>query len=207
MPGSRLGFAPMTASQESVRTGSKYLSLTAMIFAVAMTFIDQTIVSIAAPNVQSELGLSAAGLQWVINAYLVSLAALFAFGGRLSDIVGHRRMVLAGVAIFAVSSALCGATPKGSLAEAWLVTFRAGQGVGAALMFPAALAIVVASFDISERGKAMAIFFGISGGLTAIGPILGGWLTQYTWRAIFWVNIPVAVVAIVLTAMSKVTTE
>ena len=197
----------MATSQESVKAGSKYLSLTAMIFAVAMTFIDQTIVSIAAPNVQSELGLSADGVQWVINAYLVALAALFAFGGRLSDILGHRRMVLAGVAIFAVSSALCGATPKGSLAEAWLVTFRAVQGVGAALMFPAALAIVVASFDISERGKAMAIFFGISGGLTAIGPILGGWLTQYTWRAIFWVNIPVAVVAVVLAGMAKVTTE
>jgi MFS family permease len=197
----------MASSQESVRIGSKYLSLTAMIFAVAMTFIDQTIVSIAAPNVQSELGLPADGVQWVINAYLVALAALFAFGGRLSDIVGHRRMVLVGVAVFAVSSALCGVTPKGSLAEAWLVTFRAVQGAGAALMFPAALAIVVASFDISERGKAMAIFFGISGGLTAIGPILGGWLTQYTWRAIFWVNIPVAVVAIVLTALSKVTTE
>ena len=197
----------MAISRESVRGGSKYLSLTAMIFAVAMTFIDQTIVSIAAPNVQSELGLSADGVQWVVNAYLVALAALFAFGGRLSDILGHRRMVLVGVAVFAVSSALCGATPKGSLAEAWLVTFRAVQGAGAALMFPAALAIVVASFDIGERGKAMAIFFGISGGLTAIGPILGGWLTQYTWRAIFWVNIPVAVVAIVLTAMSKVSTE
>src|SRR2546430_16191466 len=111
MPGSRLGCAPMTASQESVRTGSKYLSLTAMIFAVAMTFIDQTIVSIAAPNVQSELGLSADGLQWVINAYLVSLAALFAFGGRLSDIFGHPRMVPGGVAILPVSLGLCGGAP------------------------------------------------------------------------------------------------
>src|SRR5256885_9927925 len=147
----------MTASQESVKAGSKYLALTAMIFAVAMTFIDQTIVSIAAPKVQGELSLSQDGVQWVINAYLVALAALFAFGGRLSDILGHRRMVLIGVVIFAISSALCGATPKGSLAEAWLVAFRAVQGVGAAVMFPAALAIVGASFEIRERGKAMAI--------------------------------------------------
>ena len=93
---------------------------------------------------------------------------------------------------------MCGLTPKGSLAEAWIVTFRAVQGAGGAIMFPAALAIVVQTFALRERGRALAIFFGIAGGLTAIGPILGGYLTQWTWRAIFWVNIPVAVIALVL---------
>ena len=78
------------------------------------------------------------------------------------------------------------------------------QGIGAAIMFPAALAIVVSAFELRERGKALAIFFGVSGGLTAIGPILGGYLTQFTWRAIFWVNIPVAIVAVVLTLMARV---
>ena len=184
-------------------SGRKNLVLAAMIFAVAMTFIDQTIVSIAAPDVQRELGLSATGVQWMVNAYLLSLAAFFAFGGRLSDIVGHRKMVVLGVVVFAASSAMCGLTPKGSYAEAWIVTFRVVQGIGGALMYPAALAIVVGTFELRERGKALAVFFGIAGGLTAIGPILGGYLTEWTWRAIFWVNIPVAVIALVLIAISK----
>jgi EmrB/QacA subfamily drug resistance transporter len=183
---------------------SKYTALAAMVFAVAMTFIDQTIVSIAVPDISGELGISASAIQWVINGYLLSLSAFFAFGGRLADILGHRRMVLIGVTIFAVSSALCGATPSGGGAEAWLIIFRVIQGFGAALLFPAALAIVVAAFPLQQRGRALAIFFGISGGLTAIGPILGGWLTQYTWRAIFWVNVPVAIIAIVLTLLARV---
>ena len=97
---------------------SKTLILTAMIFAVAMTFIDQTIVSIAAPNIQRELGLTNTGMQWAINAYLLTLAALFAFGGRLADTQGHRKMVVLGVILFAGASALCGATPRGRAAEA-----------------------------------------------------------------------------------------
>jgi EmrB/QacA subfamily drug resistance transporter len=177
-----------------------------MIFAVAMTFIDQTIVSIAAPEVQKHLGLTSTGVQWAINAYLLSLAALFAFGGRLADTVGHRRMVTIGVVLFAAASVLCGLTPKGGLAEAWIVTFRVIQGAGGAIMFPAALAIVVQTFALRERGRALAIFFGIAGGLTAVGPILGGYLTQWTWRAIFWVNIPVAVIALILIAISKPST-
>jgi MFS family permease len=107
---------------------SRSLILTAMIFAVAMTFIDQTIVSIASPKIQESLGLSSSGLQWAINSYLLALAALFAFGGRLADTVGHRRMCVLGVIIFAGASALCGATPAGPAAEAWLVAFRALQG-------------------------------------------------------------------------------
>jgi EmrB/QacA subfamily drug resistance transporter len=182
---------------------SRNLILAAMIFAVSMTFIDQTIVSIAAPELQKELGLTSTGVQWAVNAYLLSLAALFAFGGRLADTVGHRKMVTLGVIVFASSSAMCGLTPKGSLAEAWIVTFRVIQGAGGAIMFPAALAIVVQTFALRERGKALAIFFGIAGGLTAIGPILGGYLTQWTWRAIFWVNIPVAIIALVLIVLSK----
>ena len=87
------------------------------------------------------------------------------------------------------------------------MTFRAIQGAGGAIMFPAALAIVVQTFELRERGRALALFFGIAGGLTAIGPILGGYLTEWTWRAIFWVNIPVAVIALVLIAVSKPTTE
>ena len=186
---------------------SKSLILTAMIFAVAMTFIDQTIVSIAAPTIQHNLGLSSSGMQWAINAYLLALAAFFAFGGRLADTAGHRKMVVLGVIIFAGASALCGATPRGGAAEAWLVAFRAVQGLGGAIMFPAAIAIVVETFDLRSRGRALALFFGIAGGLTAIGPIAGGYLIQWTWRAIFWINIPVALIALALIAISKPVTD
>ncbi len=181
--------------------------LAAMIFAVSMTFIDQTIVSIAVPNIQRELGLSSTGVQWVVNGYLIALSALFALGGRLSDIFGHRKLCVIGVIVFVVASTMCGLTPTGSAAEAWIVSFRVIQGAGGALMFPAALAIVVNTFPLRERGKALALFFGIAGGLTAIGPLLGGYLTEWTWRAIFWVNIPVALIALVLIAVSKPKTQ
>jgi EmrB/QacA subfamily drug resistance transporter len=177
------------------------LVLVAMIFAVSMMFIDQTIVAIAAPELQSDLGLSETGVQWIINGYLLSLSALFAFGGKLADVVGHKTMVIIGVVVFATSSALCGATPAdSSISEPWIITFRVIQGAGAALMFPAALAIVLSAFPIEGRGKALAAFFGITGALTAVGPFAGGYLTEWTWRSIFWINIPVAIIALVLTA-------
>jgi EmrB/QacA subfamily drug resistance transporter len=187
--------------------GDKTLILAAMIFAVSMTFIDQTIVALAIPELQKDLGLSSTGTQWIVNAYLLSLSALFAFGGRLADIAGHRRMAIVGVVTFATASALCGATPTGDLAEAWMIAFRVIQGAGAAIMFPAALAIVVAAYPVGERGKALAIFFGITGALTAVGPMAGGYLTEWTWRSIFWINVPVAIVAVVLTLRAKPSDE
>jgi MFS family permease len=197
----RLGTVPAAAN--------KNLVLAAMVFAVAMTFIDQTTVAIAIaiPHLQKDLSLSATGSQWIINGYVLSLSALFAFGGRLGDVLGRRRMVVTGVIGFAVTSACCGFTPTGSIAEAWIITFRVLQGATAAIMFPAAVAIVVSSYPISERGRAMAVFFGISGGLTAIGPIAGGYLTQWTWRSIFWINVPVALIAMFLIWRSKPTEE
>jgi EmrB/QacA subfamily drug resistance transporter len=187
-----------TTAVETPATRSKNLALVAMLLAVAMTFIDQTIVAIAAPNIQSELSLSQEGSRWVINAYLLALAATFAFGGRLADVLGHRRMAAAGIIGFAASSLLCGLTPTNGSAAAWIIVFRALQGVSGAIMIPAALAVVVAAFPIRERGRALAIFFGVSGGLTAVGPIAGGFLTQWTWRAIFWINVPIALLALVL---------
>lgn len=186
------------------RAASQPLALAAMMCAVSMTFIDQTIVSIAAPSIVSELGLSGSGMQWVVNAYLLSLAAFFALGGRLADLWGPRRVVVLGTLVFVVSSALCGCVPAGDHALAWLIVFRATQGLGAALLFPAALAVVVAVFPVERRGRALALFFGLTGALTAIGPLLGGWLTAWTWRAIFWVNVPVAVVALVLTVLARI---
>src|SRR3954451_14007753 len=136
---------------------NRRLVLAAMVFAVAMTTIDQTIVAIAIPDIAKDLQLSPTGSQWVINGYLLSLAALFAFGGRIADVVGRRTMVIVGIVGFAVTSAACGFTPHGAAAEAWIVVWRVLQGATAALMFPAAVGIVVATFPIRERGRAMAI--------------------------------------------------
>jgi EmrB/QacA subfamily drug resistance transporter len=195
---------PATTEDGAERSaGHPNLTLAAMIFAVSMTFIDMTIVAIASPEIQQELSLSESGLQWVINGYLLSLAALFAFGGRLSDIVGHVKVVVIGVIIFATASAMNGLTPDTGIAEAWIIFFRLVQGAGAALLFPAALAIVMNAFPLERRGQATALFFGIAGGLTALGPIAGGYLSEWTWRAIFWVNIPVAIIALVLTFLAK----
>jgi len=194
--------ANVTAMDES-NSGKRNLILAAMILAVSMTFIDQTIVAIAVPQLQGDLSLSSTGVQWIINGYLLSLSALFAFGGKLADIAGHRRMVTIGVVIFATASALCGATPTNDLAEPWIIFFRVIQGAGAALMFPAALAIVLGAFPVRERGRALAIFFGLAGAFTSIGPIAGGYLTEWTWRSIFWINVPVAIGALVLTAIAK----
>jgi len=186
---------------------NKRLVLAAMIFAVAMMFIDQTIVAIAIPDIENDLDLTATGAQWIINGYLLALSALFAFGGKLTDVLGHRRMVLIGVVGFAAASALCGATPTGDIGEAWIIAFRIVQGAFAAVMFPAALAIVVGAFDVRERGKALAIFFAVTGGLTSVGPLAGGYLVQWTWRAIFWINIPVAIIAVLLTLRAKLDNE
>ena len=188
----------MSTQSAAPQAGSsnKQLVLVAMIFAVAMMFIDQTIVALAIPDLQKDLSLSSTGAQWIVNGYLLSLAALFALGGKLSDVLGHRRMVIVGIVGFAVCSALCGATPTGSIGEAWMIIFRVLQGAFAALLFPAALGIVVSAFPLAERGRALAAFFGITGALTAVGPLAGGYLTEWTWRAIFWINIPVAIIAL-----------
>ena len=197
----------MAAAGVAGTGGRKTLTLAAMIFAVAMTFIDQTIVSIAVPKIQSELHLSINEVQWVVNAYLLALAAAFTFGGRLADMIGHRRMVVIGIVTFAAASTACGLTPTGSAAAAWIISWRVVQGIGGAIMYPAALAIVVSAFPVRERGRAMAIFFGVAGGLTSVGPILGGYLSEWTWRAIFWVNVPVAVIALILLAIARPVTQ
>jgi len=181
---------------------SRFATLLGLIFAVSMTTIDQTIVALAAPTIQQDLGLTGEAIRWAVNSYLLAAAALFVVGGRLSDLFGHRRLVLIGIAAFAATSLLCGIAPAGASAEAWLITTRALQGASAAIMVPAAVGIVVQSFEVARRGRAMAIFFAVTGAMTAIGPIAGGYLTEWTWRAIFWVNIPIAFVGFLLVAMS-----
>lgn len=194
----------MSTTDVTQHEQSDRLILTAMIVVVAMTFIDMTIVSIAAPDIQRGLGLTSTGLQWVVSGYLASLAAFFALGGRLADVIGHRTMVVVGSLVFIGASVMCGVTPHGSSAETWIVTFRIVQGIGAAFLFPAALAVVVSEFPIERRGRAVALFFAIAGGLTAVGPFAGSFLLEWSWRAIFFVNVPVAIIGLALTFAARI---
>lgn len=174
-----------------------------MITIVAMTQIDMTIVSIAAPDVQAGLNLSVTAIQWMVSGYLVALAAFFALGGRVADVVGHRTMVIVGAVVFTGASIACGVTPTGAHADVWLTAARVIQGVGAAFMYPAALAIVMSAFPVERRGKAVATFFAFSGLLTAVGPFVGSYLIERSWRYIFFINVPVAIVGLVLVAISR----
>ncbi len=180
------------------------LVVPAMILAVSMSFIDQTIVAIASPTLQRDLHLTATQGQWAVNAYTVALAATFALGGKLADTIGRRRMALIGVIGFAVCSALCGATPAGAHAETWLIAARAAQGVFAAMLMPAAITTVYTTASLERRGRSMAAFFGIAGAFTALGPVVGSYLLHWSWRAIFWVNIPVAIAAVVVILMADI---
>lgn len=186
------------------RTGAQAstLTLAGLIVAVSMTTIDQTIVALSAPTIEADLGLTHGAMQWAVNGYLIATAAAFLLGGRLADVFGHKRMVQIGIVGFGLTSLLCGLAPAGPYAGAWLITARALQGVAGAIMFPAAIGIVVQSFPREGRAKAMATFFAITGAMTAVGPIAGGFLTEWTWRSVFWVNVPLAVVASVIIALS-----
>ncbi len=176
--------------------------------AMAMVMIDFTIVSISVTTIQRDLHLSATAAQWTVTAYALATAAFIALGGRLGDIMGHKRIVAIGIILFAGASTLCGLTPDTSVAEPWLITCRVLQGIGGALLIPSTTVLVLNSFPPQERGKGLAIFFIVAGLFTAIGPIAGSYLTQYwTWRAIFWINIPVALLSLTEFAFVKLKDE
>jgi EmrB/QacA subfamily drug resistance transporter len=174
----------------------RWWTLVAMCFALFMVMLDNTVVNVALPSIQRDLHANLSALEWTINAYTLSFAVLLVTGGRLGDIFGRRRMFLAGVVIFALSSAGIGLAPT----DSWLVGGRAVQGIGAALMMPATLSIITNAFPAHERGKAIGTWAGVSALALAIGPVIGGFLTEsVSWRAIFFLNLPVAVGAVAVT--------
>jgi EmrB/QacA subfamily drug resistance transporter len=171
----------------------KWWTLGAMCFALFMIMLDNTVVNVALPSIQRYLGASLSTLEWIVNGYTLSFAVLLATGGRLGDIFGRRRTFMIGVIVFALSSATAGL----AVDTTSLVISRVVQGVGAALMMPATLSIVTDAFPPHERGKAMGTWAGVSALALAVGPVLGGFLTEHvSWRAIFYLNIPVAVGAV-----------
>ena len=167
--------------------------LTATVLGSAMASIDATAVGIALPAIGREFHTDLATLQWVVTGYSLTLASLLLVGGALGDRYGRRRVFTVGVVWFALASALCGLAPGPAL----LVTARALQGVGAALLTPGSLAILEASFRPGDRGRAIGAWSGLSGVATAIGPFLGGWLVQaVSWRLIFAINLPLAALVV-----------
>jgi EmrB/QacA subfamily drug resistance transporter len=173
----------------------KWLPLVTVCLGTFMLLIDVTIVNVALPDMAKELKTSFSSLQWVVDAYALSLAALVLGTGSVADLVGHRRAYVAGLALFAASSMVCGLAPNSDA----LVAARAVQGIGAAAMFATTFALLNSNYAGRDRGIAYGMWGAVAGASAAIGPILGGLLTQgISWRWIFFVNLPVSVLAIVL---------
>jgi EmrB/QacA subfamily drug resistance transporter len=173
----------------------KRAALAATILGTSMAFIDGSVVNVALPSIQRELGASVAAMQWVIDAYLLMLGSLVLIGGSMGDKLGRRTIFVAGIATFTVASAACGFAPGATA----LIVARAVQGIGAALLVPSSLAIIGAVFDEHERGGAIGTWAGVGAITSALGPVAGGWLVDtFSWRAIFFLNVPIALATIAL---------
>src|ERR1700730_7192679 len=170
-------------------------TLGATILASAMTFIDGTVVNVALPALQADLHATITDVQWVVEAYTLFLSALILVGGAMGDQFGRKRVFLFGVVSFTVASVFCGLAPTPRL----LIIARALQGIGAGFLVPGSLAIISATFDDAERGRAIGTWSGFSAITTALGPVIGGWFIEHvSWRAAFFINVPLAVIVIVL---------
>src|SRR5881227_3353429 len=174
----------------------RWWTLGALCFALFMIMLDNTVVNVALPAIQRDLGISRSQLEWTVAAYALTFASLLLTGGKLGDLLGRRKIFLLGVAVFTASSLFCGL----SSSAGELIAARAVQGVGAALMMPATLSIISATFAARERGMAIGIWAGVSAMALAIGPLLGGIITEHiSWNWIFYVNVPIGVLGLITT--------
>jgi EmrB/QacA subfamily drug resistance transporter len=173
----------------------KWWTLGAVAFGLFMIMLDNTIVNVALPAIEHSLHMSISSLEWIVTAYALTFAALLITGGKLGDMYGRRKMFIVGLVIFTLASLACGLAPSAG----FLIGARAVQGIGAALMNPATLSIISATFPPKERGQAIGIWAGVSALALAIGPLLGGLIVDnINWHWIFYVNVPVGVVGIVV---------
>src|SRR6478609_7135080 len=176
----------------------KWWTLGAVAFGLFMIMLDNTVVNVALPTMQKDLHVSTARLEWVVVAYALTFAALLITGGKLGDVYGRRRLFVIGLAIFTASSLACGLASSAGV----LIGARAVQGVGAALMSPATLSIITATFPPRERGQAIGIWAGVSAMALAIGPLVGGLIVDnLNWNWIFFINIPVGVAGIIVSQL------
>lgn len=170
--------------------------LAAMVLGSGMAFLDGSVVSLALPAIDRDLEAGVSGLQWTVNGYTLSLAALILVAGSLGDRLGRRRVFLVGVVWFGAASLLCAVSQNIEM----LVAARVLQGVGGALLTPGSLAIISASIHPDDRGKAIGTWSGLAGVTTAIGPLVGGYLVDAVgWRAVFWINLPLVVAIVIIT--------
>lgn len=180
----------------ALRSASGRWLLVACVLGSAMVMLDGTVVNVALPRLGADLRTDLAGLEWVLSGYLLTLASFILLGGALGDRLGRRRIFLIGVVWFALGSLLCGVSPNVGV----LVVARLLQGIGGALLTPASLAIIQTSLRPTDRGPAIGAWAGFTGLAGAVGPFLGGWVVQASWRWIFLLNLPLAVAVVVLTA-------
>src|SRR5215831_2594037 len=179
------------------RNTRRWSALALIVVAQFMVILDVAIVNVALPSIKSDLDFSQANLQWVISAYAIIFGGTLLLGGRLGDLLGRRRLFMVGLGVFSLSSLLCGL----AWSESSLIAFRALQGLGGALLAPAALALLMTTFtEGRERNIALGIYGAAAGSGAAAGVLLGGILTSYlSWPAIFFINVPIGIAAIALT--------
>ncbi len=171
----------------------RWWTLAAVSFGLFMIMLDNTVVNVALPSIQRDLDIGLSELEWIVTGYALTFAALMLIGGKLADAYGRRRLFVIGIAVFTLASLACGLADSGTQ----LIAARVAQGVGASLMSPATLSIITATFPARQRGTAIGVWAGVSALALAIGPLVGGLLTdQASWHWIFFVNIPVGVLGV-----------
>jgi EmrB/QacA subfamily drug resistance transporter len=173
----------------------KWWTLGAVAFSLFMIMLDNTVVNVAVPSIQRSLGAGVSELEWVVNGYALTFAVLMITGGKLADLLGRKRIFLTGLCVFALSSLVCGLA--GSVGT--LIASRASQGIGSAMMMPATMAIITHAFPARQRGAALGIWAGVSAMALAIGPLVGGVITEHiNWNWVFFINVPIGLLGLLV---------